>query len=178
MKDAFKYGLILGLICFFASGILALVNGLTEPKINEQKQMEESSALKQVIPQARHFEPKLRDNESAYYLAYDGNGKLIGFIIKSEGKGYSSTIELFTGLNRNLEITNIKILFQNETPGLGSRIKEDSFSARFKGRTSGDITEVEAITGATISSRTIINSIKERIESLKEELLKELSYAK
>lgn len=178
MKETIKYGFILGLICFLASSVLAIVNGITEPKIELQKKQEENSGLKEVMPDSTSFKPVFQDDKIIYYLVYNDNNKLSGFVVRAQNKGYSSDIEVLAGLNTNLEITNIKILSQNETPGLGSLITEPSFLGQFKGKNLDTFQEVQAITGATISSSAVINAVKTRISELKEKLLVEVSYAR
>lgn len=174
MKEIIKYGFILGIICFLASGVLSVVNALTSPKIKLQKEIKENLGLKEVIPEAIVFKPQVLDGKIIYYLAYDNAQRLNGFVVKSEGKGYSSNIEILAGLNLKLEITDIKILSHNETPGLGNRISETSFLGRFKDKTIDSLNQVQAITGATISSSAVINSIKNKISELKDQLLKEI----
>lgn len=178
MKQMARYGVILGTICFLASSVLAVVNSITEPQIALQKEKDENVALKEVMPEALTFKPQLKDGKLLYYTAYDNANRLNGFVVKSEGKGYSSTIEVMAGLNLNLEIVNIKILSQAETPGLGTRITEPAFLGQFKGRNSETLARVDSITGATISSTTVINSVKNKISELKDQLLKEVRNAR
>lgn len=178
MRETVKYGLILGLICFLSSSVLAVVNGITEPKIKLQKEKEESLALKEALPEAASFKPVFQEAQIIYYTAYDGNNKLKGFVIKSQDKGYSANIELLAGLNLNLEMVNVKILSQNETPGIGNRITEPPFLEQFKGKNLDSFSRVQAITGATISSAAVINALKNRISELKEKLLVEVRYGR
>lgn len=178
MKEMVKYGIILGVICFLASAVLAVVNNVTEPKIKAQKEKEENLALKEVVSKAVTFKPYIAGDEVVYYSAYDEKNRLCGFVIKSIGRGYSSDIEVLTGLKPDLEITNIKVLSQNETPGLGARVTEPEFEAKFIGKNSESLNDVQAITGATISSNAVINSIRNKISELKNELLKEAGNAK
>ena len=178
MKETIKYGLILGLICFAASSVLAVVNEIAQPKIKLQKEKDEGLALKEVMAQGSAFKPHYQDEKIIYYTAYDGNNKLNGFVIKSLAKGYASNIEALAGLNLDLEITNVKILSQNETPGLGNRILEPSFLSQFSQKTLDTFNRVQAITGATISSGAVINSIKNKIAELKDQLSKEKNNAR
>ena len=178
MREMVKYGFILGLICFLASGILATVNAITEPKIQLQKEQKENAGLKEVMPEAFNFKPKIKQGEIVYYTAYDTSNRIKGFVIKAEGKGYSSQIEALSGLDLKLQVTQVKILAQNETPGLGNRIMDVSFLSQFKGKGLDSFNQVQAITGATISSFRVIKSVENKIRELKEELLKELSYAR
>jgi electron transport complex protein RnfG len=178
MKEMVKYGTILGLICLSSSGILAVVNSVTAPKIAAQELQIEQAALQNVMPTGASFKPHRQGDTIAYYSAYDKNDVLTGFVIKSEKKGYSSSIVVMTGLNLKLEITAITVLSQNETPGLGSRILEPGFQEQFKGKTLDTFGEIHAITGATISSSAVIASVKTRIEALKDQLSQEINHAK
>ncbi|MFH1414397.1 MAG: FMN-binding protein [Candidatus Omnitrophota bacterium] len=175
MKETIRYSLILGIICFLASAVLSVVNAVTAPKIEEQRMLEEKAALEEVMPEATEFLAKSL-GDSVYYLAFNDQ-RLIGFVIKSSGEGYSSDIVTLTGLDLKLEIVDIKILSQNETPGLGSRVEEASFREQFQGRGLNSMDQVEAITGATISSSAVIDSIKKQILELKDILLQEINNA-
>lgn len=177
MREMFKYGFILGFICFLSSSVLAIVNSVTEPKIRQQKEKEESSAFNEVMPDSLDFRPHYQNEKIVYYTAYDNDNKLNGFIIKTKTKGYASDIETAAGLNLKLEIRSIKILSQNETPGLGNRITETSFLGQFQGKSADTFNEVQAITGATISSSALINSVRDKIQELKEQLLVEAGHA-
>lgn len=178
MKETIRYGFVLGLICFLASGVLAVVNGLTEPKIELNKVEKEEAALKEVLPKAIKFIANKEEGGADYYLAYDEKNSLVGVAIKSSSKGYSSIIESLAGLDKNLEIVSIKILSQNETPGLGSRVSEESFLSQFIGKKLDSLWQVQAITGATISSTAVINSVNNKIEELAGVLLKEFNSAR
>lgn len=178
MKEIIKYGFVLGVICCLSGGVLAVVNAVTEPQIKKQSQKDEQVALKEVLPQAVNFKPRLDGDKTVYYTAYDGAGKILGFVIKAQTKGYSSEIEIMAGLNRKLEIVNAKVLSQNETPGLGARIVEGGFLSQFKGKNLDSIDNVVPITGATISSTAAINGLKETITKLQPKLLGEINHAK
>ena len=49
MRETFKYALILGLICFLSSSVLAVINSVTEPIIKAQKEEQETQALKELL---------------------------------------------------------------------------------------------------------------------------------
>lgn len=169
MKEMMRYGFILAFICVVAAGLLAGVNALTRPKIIAQAQLEEQAALKEVMPLAVRFEAKADINKNTlYYKALDSQDKLIGFVFKASGKGYSSTIETLVGISLDDKINAIKVTSQNETPGLGTRVTEDKFKNQFSNQNSLDLADVSAITGATISSRAVMNSIMKKAAEIKE----------
>ena len=172
MKDLVRYGATLAVICIIAAGLLAGVNALTNSKIISQAQAEEEASLKEVMPQAVHFEAVKSGTEILYYKAHDKDGKLVGAAFKAAGKGYSSTIETMVGMLADGTISSIKVLSQNETPGLGVKVTQPDFTDKFSGKTTDDLSGVQAITGATISSRAVINSVQKKAQEIKELLEK------
>ncbi|MDD2751828.1 MAG: FMN-binding protein [Candidatus Omnitrophica bacterium] len=160
MRETMRYGFILAVICMLAAGLLAGVNALAKEKIISQALAEEKASLKEVFPQAAAFEPIESDGEVIYYRALDAQKQLIGAAFKASGKGYSSTIETMAGMLKNGQITAIKVLAQNETPGLGARITEPEFTGQFINKK--DLSQVQAITGATISSKAAIDSVNQK----------------
>ena len=165
MKEMVRYGLVLAIICIVAAGLLAGVNSLTKVRILDQAKAEEEVSLKEVVPEGANFEAVRSGNDIIYYKAQDKAGKLIGVAFKASGKGYSSTIETMVGMLKDGTITAIKVLSQNETPGLGARVSEPGFTSQFTHKK--DLNEVEAITGATISSRAVIDSVEKKAEEIK-----------
>lgn len=165
MKEMMRYGLILAAVCMVASGLLAGVNSATRPKIIAQAQAEEEASLKEVMPQAERFEPVKLQAETIYYRAYDRGGKPIGAAFRVSGKGYSSTIETMVGMLEDGTIAAIKVLSQNETPGLGARVSEPDFTSQFTNRKG--LSGVHAITGATISSKAVIEGVKGKAEEIR-----------
>ena len=168
MKEMMRYGFILGLICLIASGLLAGVNSLTKTKILAQAQAEEQASLKEVMPQAANFEAVKSGADILYYKAQDKKGNLIGEAFKTSAKGYSSIVETMVGLNKDGTINTIKILNQNETPGLGARVVESEFTNQFAHKPALDLKDIQAITGATISSSAVIDSVKEKAKEILE----------
>ncbi|MDD5130527.1 MAG: FMN-binding protein [Candidatus Omnitrophica bacterium] len=165
-----RYGFILAVICVAAAGLLAAVNALTGPKIIAAAQAEEQAALKEVMPLAGKFMPvkSPADNTTLYYKAFDNQDKLIGFVFKASGKGYSSVIETLAGVFLDDKISAIKVISLNETPGLGMRVAENKFTGQFNQQDSLNLSGVEAITGATISSRAVIDSVIKKAQEIKE----------
>lgn len=168
MKEMARYGFILALICTIAAGLLAGVNTLTRPKIVAQALAEEQAALKEVMPQAARFTEIKSGQEILYYKALDSQDSLIGFVFKSGGKGYSSVIETLAGMFPDGKISAIKVISLNETPGLGMRVTESSFTGQFNNQDALSLSGVQAITGATISSRAVIDSVIKKAQELRE----------
>jgi electron transport complex protein RnfG len=168
MKEIARYGFILTLICVISAGLLAGVNVLTRPKILAQALAEEQAALKEVMPGAVKFSEVKAGQDILYYKAFDSRDNLIGFVFKASGKGYSSVIETLTGTLPDGKISAIKIISLNETPGLGMRITENNFTSQFNNQDALNLSAVQAISGATISSRSVIDSVEKKAQGLQE----------
>ncbi len=103
----------------------------------------------------------------------------IGFIVEGFGKGYSSYIHILASVDKNFIVQKIDILGHGETPGLGDEIEKDYFKSQFKGKSADNLVvikgaapdQIEAITGATISTRAVTeDGVKNGVIMLKEKL--------
>jgi electron transport complex protein RnfG len=168
MKEIARYGFILAFICIIAAGLLSGVNALTRSKIIAQAQAEEQSGLKEVMPGAAKFAEVKSGQDILYYKAFDSQDILIGFVFKASGKGYSSVIETLAGIFPDGKISAIKVISLNETPGLGMRITENNFTSQFNNQDALSLSAVQAISGATISSRAVIDSVEKKAQGLQE----------
>lgn len=173
MNEMTRYALTLSIICAVAAATLSGVNLLTKPRILAQAQAAEETALKDVLPQASRFEPVEKDGRVVYYKAFDADGNFTDVAFVAEQKGYSSVIRIMAGMSREGVIGSIKVLSQNETPGLGSGITSDEFGGQFSGKTIEGLSAVRAITGATVSSRAVIDSVKNKAGQIAELLKNE-----
>ncbi len=111
-----------------------------------------------------------------YEIRTAAEGLEQAMVFMREGAGLWGTIRAVVGLDSALErFTGIAFVEQNETPGLGARIMEDWYSAHIKGKTGGLIlvaeksgstspTELDAITGATITSKAVRDILNTLIE--------------
>ena len=120
------------------------------------------------MPEAEKFEAVKSGSDVLYYKAYAKNAKFIGVAFKASGKGYSGTVETLVGMSNKGDITAIKVLNQNETPGLGARVAEPSFTDKFSNKKIEELSDVQAVTGATISSKAVIDSVRKKAQEIKE----------
>jgi len=169
-NDYFKYTLILAVICFVASALLGAVYSVTNPIILSQQALQEQSGLREVLPEAKSFEAVKEGENILYFTAFGPGENVLGYVFKASKKGYSSEIATLVGVDQAGVISRVKILSQNETPGLGTRIIEALwFQEQFRGKKSDNLSNgVQAITGATITSRAVISSINEKAKEIME----------
>ncbi len=184
-KEIFK--ITLNLVIFYLVGglILAVVYAKTSPVMYRNAVIEKEQALKKLMPEADRIEKlgdwSVHEKHGEYYAAKKG-GAVIGYLIQSYGKGYSSYINTLIAVDKDFRVLKINILGHAETPGLGDEIETDGFKNRFAGKDAGHLkvlktetTEyVQAISGATISSRAVAeDAVRNGVEFLKKTLQKE-----
>ena len=148
---------------------LGFVNDLTVGPIAKAKLERKISALKLVLPKFDNNpveELKLVRSEQAkdsieIYPAFF-KGEFVGVaIVGSSEKGFSGLVKIMVGFNPDGEIKNIAVLDQKETPGLGTKMKDVKYIEQYKNKNPAtynlkvakDGGEIDALTGATISSR-------------------------
>ncbi len=110
------------------------------------------------------------------------NPETIGYIVQTFAKGYSSYIDIFFSVDKNFVIQNLNILEQHETPGLGDAVQKDWFMKQFRGKDIDHLVVdktgtrkdyIQAITGATISSRAVTeDGVKKGLQFLMKALKK------
>ena len=177
----FKLSMSLLVVAFVCALTLALIYQQTAPVIEQQKQMLLEKSLQSVIT-ADSYEKK--EENGLCYEAKDSQGKIIGWGLPLSGKGYGGQIQMLVGVDKSGKITGIKVLEHNETPGLGSKINEieyqqteAKFLKQFKDKPIEDVilikgsTEknIQAITGATISSKAVVDAVQKGVKDFLKE---------
>ncbi len=175
----------LGFAGLLSGLIIVAVFEATLPTITEYKALVLEQAVFKVLPGIASMQPlgygdgKItaasgdEEEEDRLFGGFDADGRLIGYAIPNAGPGFQDTIRLLYGyLPRERKVVGMEILQSRETPGLGDKIYKDAaFVANFddlaidpeivtvkKGKRSS-LNEVDAITGATISSKAVVQII-------------------
>ncbi len=175
----------LTLIGIIAGGSLSLVNNWAAPKIALNQKAETERAIFLVHQDGKNYEP-LNANGFEVFKVYDEQKNSLGYsLCFIPAMDFKGKIKIMIGLTEDLnKITSIEILEQSETPGLGTKILEPPYKDQYKGLTPvpaiklvkgippENPNEVQAITGATISSRSVVNIVNEGISKLRESLNK------
>lgn len=185
MSDAGPVGLVATLtVAGLGAGVaLVLAYELTLPRIEANKAAALEKAVVEVLPGSVRTQKLVWDGsalqpgeggpvsgEEAIWAAYGPDDKLVGYAIPGEGPGFQDTIRLIFGFDPgSRNVVGMQILDSRETPGLGDKIyKDPAFAENFlklaveppikavaKG-TKAQPNEVDAITGATISSKAVV----------------------
>ncbi len=174
MKDAVKMISVLAIVGVFSGGVLVGVYNYASPLIedNEARALEE--AIYKVLPEAKSYNDITKDG----IVIYEGlgeQGELVGYAFKAGGFGYQGVIEIIAAADTELkELKGMEVLESSETPGLGAEIMKEPFKKQFRGLsvlpkitfTKDKVTrdnEIQAITGATISTNAVVEILNKEI---------------
>ena len=153
VKDFLIPVVVLTVICAVVSAALVFTYQATKPIIDEAKNAEANAARAVVLPGASGFEEvELSAQIEGAVDAYkETSGK--GYVVTASAQGYGGPVNLMVGFDENGTITGVKMLEHQETPGFGAKLAEDSYGAGYVGKTASDYTEVDGISGASITSK-------------------------
>jgi electron transport complex protein RnfG len=182
-----KMILALTLITTLSGGVLATWDGFTKPRIEKHRLEELKAAIADVLPPYEFYD-ELQQEGMTLYIGKTADNKPVGIAFQAIGSGFQGKISLMVGVQPGFsKLTGVKVLEQVETPGLGTKIVEDPsrkanpfwFSEQFRGikldpeihlvknRKPTKPSEIQAITGATISSTAVVRIVNETIEKAK-----------
>lgn len=185
MRDVLLVGLKLTLITLIAAALLGVTNAVTEPTIVEQKEAAEIEAKLNVLPLADDFsdvdvaDEYIQGNGIAKIIeVYQGTqaGNPVGYTLKIVTKGFGGDVTMIMGIRDGDTplIEGVKILSHNETPGLGAKANEPGFINQYlqKGQEAIGVSktstekqnEIQAITGATITSQAVTDGVNYALE--------------
>ncbi|MCX8129809.1 MAG: RnfABCDGE type electron transport complex subunit G [Clostridia bacterium] len=182
MRDIVKQAVALFIICIVVSATLAFTYSVTREKIEDRARMDAEAARKEVLASAETFEKLEAPTQHNSALsqvkeAYKGMkaNETKGYVFLVETKGYGGIMKITVGVGTKGEITGMKIGQNNETPGLGTKAAEAPFRTQLigirpsvplkvikVGKTKPE--EVEAISGATITSRAVVEAVQAAID--------------
>lgn len=191
MSEMFKLGLVLMLVALVAAIALGLVNSRTAPIIALQKELAKQNAMTEVASSLMPGDSLAFDSLSVKNLenpfascdqvlrvvavSVPPDTARIGYVFIAYGKGYSSKIQTMVSTGMDGTISGTVILYQQETPGLGANIvnpaKLTVLFAGLRAREcllSRDGGSIDAMTGCTITSRAVTNSVRHGLEAMDE----------
>ena len=166
---------------------LAAVQAALDQRIEDNKLAKSFAVVPSLVAGAEGGKTKpLQVAGQTVYRAVDKDGKLVGWVVKASGQGFADVIQLLIGLDPKAQtVTGLFVLGQLETPGLGNRIEGGSWRAQFRGKstasplaavkTTPDGNQVQAVTGATISSESVCAIVNEAVAKVHKELAERAS---
>lgn len=195
--DSLKQAWLVLLLAMAFGGILAGVQLAWGPKIEQNREDDARGQVAVLVPGAEaELTPEgqdllIEDDRGARcYRIYRamrtgpaGKPEQVGWVLKAGGPGYADNIELLIGLDFEVEtITGLYVLAQNETPGLGNKIKADKWRGQFTNKSAraaltaqkkGGVeseSDIEAVSGATISSESVCKIVNTAVADFRRKL--------
>lgn len=165
---------VLLLISAVVAGLLGFVNFLTEDKIAENTAKKAQEAMQNVLP---------CDSYEALEVSEEFSGKGVleafscenGYVVRVSVGGFGGMIDLMVGIHLDGAVSGISVVSHAETASLGANCTRADWQAQFVGiseaqQVSKDGGQIDALTGATITSRAVTDGVNLALEFVKEVL--------
>ncbi len=177
--------LVLGLITFVCALLLGMANGITAPQIAKNEEKTRNEAMAAIITGAEFEDMQtalsaeevtaagvaLPNGRTAaaisgvYKATVDGADA--GYCLEVQSKGFGGTLTMIVGINADGTVAGAKVTGHAETPGLGAKSQTDEeWIKQYAGQpadgqlaVSKDGGSINAITGATITSRAVTDGV-------------------
>ena len=176
MNKILKLALVLLAVSAIVAGVLGIINELTYPVIDAQKQAKTAEAFASVL-KADRFDEVEFDNPDFPTVLTVHKAEGVGYVVTSKFSGAQGNITLAVGVDNDYKCTGISVIEHSETSGLGANAASTGevgvkFRAQFVGedenialsKVGGNI---DALTGATITSRSITGAVATSIQAVK-----------
>ena len=163
--------LTLLLITGVTAALLGLVNELTEDKIDKLTREKAEKAMQEVLPAEQYEALSVEaDGITAAYRAGDA-----GYVLRVSTNGFGGAIDMMVGVDTNGTVTGISIISHSETASLGANCTREDFRSQFVGASGAvavtkDGGQIEALTGATVTSRAVSDGVSLALRYVKEVL--------
>jgi len=185
VRDILRMVVVLTLICAASGLTLSLIHRVTKGPIEYQSiKFVKEPAVRKVL--TGYDNDPIADRKKILIGVDDKGGplELIIFPAKKEtdtfavalegkAKGFGGLIGVMVGISKDGTLLDIGITDQKETPGLGSRVTNASFTDQFKGLSTKAAVKVDGISGATYSSKGVMAAVSQAIgyvEKFREEI--------
>ena len=166
-----KLALTLLIISAVVSGLLGLTNMITADRIAEITAEKTAASMQEVLPADSYTEISYSGEETIVAAAYQAGDA--GYIIEVTPSGFGGTIDMVVGIGTDGAVTGVSIIDMSETSGLGANASKESFRSQYVGKSgtlavSKDGGEIDALTGATITSRAVTSGVNAALRAAAE----------
>jgi Na+-translocating ferredoxin:NAD+ oxidoreductase subunit G len=195
LKLFFRESWLLMVSAAIFGGLLAVTNAAWGPKIKENEINKFNNLAKEVLPAGEKFEAvkepitidlgQGKTMQADVRKGMDASGNCIGWAFVAEGSGFADKIRLVVGTDAKFQtLIGFGVLASSETPGFGDKItvKNGFYQAQYKNAPAGQFkltkigdskkidNEIVAITGATVTSRAVVNIMNTFVVQIKQQL--------
>jgi len=189
VKEILSITVKLLVICSIVAFIVASVNFITKDKIALNQRISTAEALTDifkddfnghsftvdessdkyiiyddsntVIAQCITAQCDMNENVSALYVIENENGDELFYGVAIAPMGFKAEINMLVAVNPDLTVKGVKIISMSETSGIGTKAADNGFLSKFVGKNEVSSKEVDIISGATKTSKPVINAVSE-----------------
>ncbi|HUU19322.1 MAG TPA: FMN-binding protein [Sedimentisphaerales bacterium] len=195
IKHFIQQSWLLIVASFFFGLLIAVTNAALSPRIEQNKINKRNRLVGAMLPDAKNFvllEAEIeiesiqgKKEKVEVYRAMSEAGECVGWSFNAAGSGFADKIELVVAVDKDFEkLAGFDVLVSNETPGFGDQIKYDYYKDQFKGAPAEELklipsgdpkkidAEIVAISGATVSSESVVEIINNFLIQIKKQMPK------
>ena len=169
MRNILRLALTLAVVGIVSAALLTAVNDWTVPIIAAREAEEYMEALREFFPAVSDVQTEEVEGEK-FDLIYDASGNLIGVVATVQQQGYGGLFTFNLAVDSEGKITGLRVINHAESPGIGDVIAAPDFQSQFIGKTFEDPiqigTDVDTVSGATVSSSAMINAVRRSVETI------------
>ena len=176
MNKILKLALVLLAVSAIVAGVLGVINELTYPVIDAQKQAKTAEAFSAVLKADRFDEIEFSNPDFPTVLTVH-KAEGVGYVVTSKFSGAQGNITMAVGVDNDYKCTGISVIEHAETSGLGANAASTgevgvNFRAQFVGQDESIALanaggSIDALTGPTITSRAITEAVATSIRAVK-----------
>lgn len=167
-----RIGGTLLLICAVVALVLSFVNTVTQEKIAQNETEQKRTAMVELFGSDKieyteldRLESDGERVEAIYRVAEDGS--TVGYSVLVLSPGFGGDVQLMVAVTADKSVIGVKIVSMSETPGLGTRVDDADYLSQYAGVTAGlSASEVDMISGATKSSKAVLNGVIDALAAL------------
>lgn len=184
MREMLKLGFILMAMSLLCAAALGYVNGQTEERIAAQREQAKADAMLSIsaslgdslsfdsLPVPGIENPYAETGRELAVVEVLSGGQRVGYVFTAYRKGYSSVVETMVALDTAGTVAGSTIIYQSETPGLGTRYASQDWLGQLTGLDGSSVAlerdggEISAVTGATVTGRAVTGSVADGVAAL------------
>ncbi|KAF0091160.1 MAG: electron transport complex protein RnfG [Fusobacteria bacterium] len=166
--------LLLGVISAVLAVAVFMVNSTTANIIAESEATKLNSYYESIFPDSEYeviYDNKKDKDKSSNIISLataTKDGNVLGYLYLAYTTGYSSDVVSLIGINAtDSKLVKVIVTKQTETPGLGTLATAPKFLDQFSDKSTDEELKakdnITAITGATITSTAVVNSVNEAL---------------
>jgi Na+-translocating ferredoxin:NAD+ oxidoreductase subunit G len=162
--------LVLTIVVCIAVITLSIINSITEGPIEDAEKEKIKELLEEQFPDLATYEEDTPSKD--VYTVKNESGAILGYAFNIVASGYGGDIKILVAIENtslsedDIILRGISIISNTETPGLGAKITEESWLEQFSGANMNEVFlkadggNIDAISGATISSSAVVDAIQ------------------